>query len=327
MKKISIIIPNYNGGKYLNRCLESVLNQNYKNIEIIIVDDGSIDESKMIIENFVTKNPKVDVSVIYQNNMNGAVARNNGLNIAEGEYILFIDSDDVLANNVIKRELELIESSGADLLVGNYEVIDEHDKLIEKRKIFGKNVIYSNNDEIFTNLCDISPVPTNKIYKTDIIKNNNIYWGNVRIGQDLNFYLKYLSKCKKVVIDVEYMYKYRITGNSVSRTYSYKILDITNSFDDIKNYYYSTNNRLLYDKFIPNVQLYHYDIQLSKVRFFKKLSDKLFVLNYFKHMIKSIDYTYLVNKKKFHNYYKKTFFKINFKLLYIFLLKVRGLLK
>ena len=93
-EKVSVIIPNYNSAKYLGKCLDSVYEQNYPNLEVIIVDDGSTDESWETIQHYQRKH--TDMKTYHQENMNASVARNKGMEIATGRYYLFLDSDDIL---------------------------------------------------------------------------------------------------------------------------------------------------------------------------------------------------------------------------------------
>ncbi len=111
---ISVIIPVYNVEKYLRECVESVINQTYKNIEIILVDDGSTDSSGDICEEYIEKDSRV--TVIHQKNSGPSKTRNTGLENANGKYIYFLDSDDYIENNALELLTEAAESNGADLV-------------------------------------------------------------------------------------------------------------------------------------------------------------------------------------------------------------------
>ena len=185
-KRVSVIIPNYNAGRYIDKCINSVLNQTYKNIELIIIDDGSIDESLNIIKEY--SNKYKNILVMRQQNLNASIARNRGIENASGRYLMFIDSDDILYPDAIKKMVEIIEKDESDMVIGNFYVIDERDILKEK-------CIFTEEDRVEDKpiiLNKIAPNPSNKLYRLDIIEKYNIVFGNVRIGQDLNFYLKYL---------------------------------------------------------------------------------------------------------------------------------------
>lgn len=307
MDKVSIIIPNYNNEKYIIDCLNSVKNQNYSDIEIIVIDDGSTDNSVKIVSDYIKNNNELDIKLICQNNLNGAIARNEGLKVVTGKYLIFLDSDDMLDNNVINYSISKIKEHNCDLLIGNYSEINENNVNIKKYNFIKEEKIVSDS-EILNNLTELTPNPTNKVYDTDIIRQNNISWGNVRIGQDLNFYLKYLLNCKKVYITEKNMYKYRVINTSISRKYDFRILDIVNCFDDVKKYYKKLNKYDLYLKYIPNIELLHYNIQMGKQIKFKNKNFRKIIVNYFLISENKIDYSKCINYsekyKKIHNKFK-----------------------
>ena len=110
---ISIIIPVYNSGKYLSECLRSVVNQTYNNIEIILVNDGSTDNCQAIIYKFAAKDGRI--TPISQSNQGVQIARNNGVKIAKGEYIAFIDSDDIINKDFIRPLLHYLTKNDSDI--------------------------------------------------------------------------------------------------------------------------------------------------------------------------------------------------------------------
>ena len=109
---ISIIVPVYNSEKYIDRCLDSILNQTYKDLEIVLVNDGSNDQSLKILENYALRDTRI--KVVNQENKGVAAARNTGLDNATGDYILYVDSDDWIENNMVERMVEL--STNADIV-------------------------------------------------------------------------------------------------------------------------------------------------------------------------------------------------------------------
>ena len=121
---VSVIIPAYNVSNYITQCLESVLNQTHKEIEIICVDDGSKDDTKSILLKYAAQYPRI-IQIISQQNSGAPVARNNGFSVANGEYIQFLDADDFLMPEKIKHQLELLTKSGtkADLIAGGFKWI------------------------------------------------------------------------------------------------------------------------------------------------------------------------------------------------------------
>ena len=319
MKKVSIIIPNYNGEKYINKCLKSVIEQNYKNKEIIIIDDGSTDKSIQKIDDIINKNLKENIKLIKQNNLNASIARNEGLKNATGDYVIFLDSDDYLQKNIIEKEIEILEKTDADLLIGNYDIINEDDKFVKQSGEFNRDNEIEQN-EILNSLASLSPVPSNKVYRMENIKKNNLYWGNVKIGQDLNFYLKYLSTCKKVYTTTINIYKYRVVNNSITRTYNFKIFDIASSFDDVKKFYKNNGIFEKYEKYLAVIELNHYNKQMSKQKKFKQLKAKKLIIDYFSIQEKNIDYSKSVNYNKYYKRMRIKFkIKTIFKYIYIFI--------
>lgn len=195
--KVSVIIPVYNVEIYLDRCLESVLNQTYKNIEIIIVNDGSTDNSADICYKY----SKIDSRVIFIDQINKGVssARNAALKKASGNYIYFIDSDDYIENNTIELLLKTCIKDKTDIVSCNYykeqvngkrEVIIKKDSFIMDKETFIKELIDPNS---------ISGFLWNKFYKKDLIDVNICKFDEtVKIMEDLLFNLEISEKVKKV---------------------------------------------------------------------------------------------------------------------------------
>lgn len=128
--KISIIVPVYNVEKYLIRCLDSIVNQTYKNLEIILVDDGSTDRCSEICDTYAGKDKRINV--IHKENGGLSDARNRGIEIATGEYLAFVDSDDYIAANMYAVLLERMLNDGSDMAVCNFLYVDEQEKLLEE---------------------------------------------------------------------------------------------------------------------------------------------------------------------------------------------------
>lgn len=116
--KISVIVPIYNADKYLARCIESIVNQTYHNLEIILVDDGSVDQSLKICEQYAKNDTRI--KIIYQHNQGVSVARNNGISHANGEYVCFVDADDFVSEDYCQNLVELIKRDKSDIAVTTY---------------------------------------------------------------------------------------------------------------------------------------------------------------------------------------------------------------
>ncbi|MGN1326481.1 MAG: glycosyltransferase family 2 protein, partial [Clostridia bacterium] len=136
MPKITVIMPVYNVEKYLEEAIDSVIYQTYQNLEIILIDDGSTDNSGNICDEYAKKDSHI--KVIHQENKGLSGARNTGLDIATGEYIMFIDSDDIFPKDACEKMLKFMEEKDADYIVGNYTNMSEEGEIWEK-PIFDTN--------------------------------------------------------------------------------------------------------------------------------------------------------------------------------------------
>lgn len=196
---VSIIIPVYNTEEYLNKCLDSVLNQTYKNIEIIIIDDESTDNSYEILQKYQKEDKRI--ILLRQKNSGQGVARNKGIEIAKGEYICFVDSDDRIAKNMVEEMIKEIEKTSSDF--SSFLIAFENSK---NQKIYRKkfNYLTLEKENIYKNaieIKDIFTVPWNKIYKKDFLIKNSVFFPEIRKNEDIFFVHKlafYSKKCSFV---------------------------------------------------------------------------------------------------------------------------------
>ena len=229
MRKFSIIIPVYNTEKYLEKCISSVINQKYKNFEVILIDDGSKDNSGAICDEYAKKDNKV--KVIHQINAGVSTARNVGIKNANGKYIIFLDSDDSLNGESLTRLNDIIEKNEEiDCILYNVDG-EFKDGMYKEEKL--KSLIVQ---LIITE--KINP-PWNKVYKRNIIEENNIVFDkNIQIGEDLLFSITYLSYANNICILNEELYNYTVdNSNSLTRKYKenkYKQLMYVD--DEIRKY-------------------------------------------------------------------------------------------
>ena len=195
--KISIIIPIYKAEKYLNDCLDSIINQSLTNIQIICINDESPDNSLNILEEYSKKDKRIIIKNI--KHVSISETRNEGLKYVEGEYIGFVDDDDFIDLNQYEKMYEFAKKDDIDLLQFETQVINENQKLkdFKDRKIIYKDekVIKNIDGNILLYLGNEN---WNKIYKTKIIKKNNITFVPNLGGEDLNFNLKIYPFVKKL---------------------------------------------------------------------------------------------------------------------------------
>lgn len=227
---ISVIIPVYNVSLYLRQCLDSIINQTYTQLEILLINDGSTDDSLEICQEYALKDSRI--SVISQQNKGLAAARNKGLALASAEYLMFVDSDDWLALTTIETVFPFVK--GVDLVCFSF-IKQYEDKAVNRS--FGLNGKYEASflqrritGPLKGELSDPSHLETlvtawGKIYKTAIIRENSISAKNIKdIGswEDGLFNWEYLNYCKSVYILDEPFYNYR-KFNPTSMTSNYKV--------------------------------------------------------------------------------------------------------
>lgn len=221
--KVSIIIPAFNVEQYLEECLESILSQKFNDYEIIIIDDGSTDRTKDIAKLYAKKYNSI-ISLYEQNNLGPSGARNTGLNVAEGEYILYIDSDDYINKGTIQRLIELIEMNSLDTLLFSCKRVIMDGGNIESASHWG----YCKEDlrgkpgiEIMAEL-----LPTKSLYdvvwlqfvKRELIEKNGIRFYPGIIHEDHLYTFSVLLKSKACGYITEELYNYRIREKSIMTT-------------------------------------------------------------------------------------------------------------
>ena len=269
--KISIIVPVYNVEKYLNRCIDSILNQTFDDFELILIDDGSTDKSGEICDKYMKDDSRV--KVIHQKNSGPSYARNMGLNLANGDYIGFVDSDDWIDVNMYEH-LYL-------------SCLNEHSEMsiIGIREVNESNVCLSEYIPSNINLSEIlkRAYPCNKLFKKELFENEKFVLG--RYYEDLELISKLFIKSKKVstINTIGYNYLKR-TGSTTSSRDS-KIIDNIWAYTKIKEYL------ILNDKY----EIYEDEFKKS-IEFFKKfyanilydyptrflINHKSEIINYFK---------------------------------------------
>lgn len=234
MKDISVIIPVYNAENYLKDIIQDIKKQTITNYEIILVNDGSIDHSKEICNELV-ENEK-NIRVIHQENQGPSVARNNGIKVSQGRYIIFLDADDNIPKNMFQLLYDSINTKNTDLAIGEYNVCTLYDEKI-KNNITTKTPLNDMNgkEAIISGILSQNTTPIfnylwNKIYVRDIIIKNDIkFEKSLRYAEDLLFNLTYLSHIDRISIVHESVYQYnkRNMINSLSNKLQNNIYENT----------------------------------------------------------------------------------------------------
>lgn len=234
-EKISVIIPVYNVAEYLIECMESVINQTYKNIEIILVDDGSTDYSRNICDEYEKKDRRI--RVIHKKNGGLSDARNAGINIASGTYITFIDSDDKITVDMIEYLWTMLISQNVDMSVCQCDYIDERSNLIKNRGLFNDSLILGTEKcmEAFLENPGFNTVAWGKLYKRTFFENVRYPVG--KYHEDIFTTYRLVDMCSSVAIGKERKYLYRKRVTSISRhEFSIKHLDAVEGAECRANY-------------------------------------------------------------------------------------------
>lgn len=262
MKKVSIIVPVYNVESYIDKCLNSLIKQTLKDIEIIVVNDGSPDNSQKIIDKYVKKYPKKVKSYIRENGGQG-FARNFGLEKATGEYIGYVDSDDYVELNMYEKLYKKAKKDDLDIVIcGSHNVTEEGKKTVE----LDRNLFKDKKKNAFFGRMAV----WNKIYKKELLLNNNISFRSKLWYEDLDFTLQILSLAKKVGYINKPYYNYLLRqGSTMNNSNINRNLEITLAFDEVIK-----NKKLKqYDSIIEFLALDHIYIS-SIVRVVNAKADK-----------------------------------------------------
>lgn len=245
--KISVIVPVYNVEKYLCKCIDSIINQTYTNLEIILIDDGSPDNCGVVCDDYFLKDNRI--KVIHKENGGLSDARNAGLDIAIGDYISFIDSDDYIHKDFYKTLINLIVKYNAD--IAQCEFLDVYEEDVDNfsndKLYINEKITILNNNEAINNLFNENYVNTvvvwNKLYKKELFK--NIRYPKGKIHEDEYTTYKLLFSAKKIVSISMQMYYYLRRSNSImGKGFNIKSLDKLYAYYEQILFY---NNKKLFE--------------------------------------------------------------------------------
>lgn len=221
---ISIIIPVYNSENYISKCIESIINSYTLNdLETIIVDDGSKDNSYSIVKKYQNKDTRI--KLIKQDNKGPSAARNKGLNISKGKYIMFVDSDDYLHENTLFYFRELLLSGKYDTIMFNYSRTNEENKIQKNTPLFCDNYEYGidSKNRIYETLVSHHKLnhPVAKFYSNELIQKHDIrFEESLRVGEDRVFNMEYFYYSKKGFYKDVYFYYYRKNTQSLTKNFN-----------------------------------------------------------------------------------------------------------
>lgn len=245
---ISVIIPIYNVEKYLKECIDSILNQTYKNIEIILVDDGSTDNSPNICDEYTQKDTRV--ITIHQKNQGVSSARNKGLEASKGNYIFWIDSDDYVKEDCIEKLYNLLKKYDSDISICDYTQGSDRDYVFVdnevKEEVYdsftGLNNIYKNHHYSFIMAASWAKLIKKSLYK-------DLKYPVAKIFEDIYLSHHLISKCNKISYTNEVMYYYYQWPESILGKKLYKAkLDYLGAFKERIHFFENLNYKELQEK-------------------------------------------------------------------------------
>ncbi len=289
---VSVIIPVYKVEDYLDRCVQSVVNQTYKNIEIILVDDGSPDNCPAMCDEWAEKDSRI--KVIHKKNGGLSDARNYGLDAADGEYISFVDSDDYVADHMIQKLYDTMQTDKSDLAMTNYLCFDDNGSNFNyENKLPIQNGIINKEEAFKTLFGDYHwhyVIACSKLYKRFLFDGFRFPYG--KLHEDLHTTHLIFDKCSLISLVHEPLYYYYQNNSSITHVYSIKRLDAVDAYISRFDFFYKRQN---------------YYCAAMNVKF---MQEKLLTAQL------SLDLKDKTAKEKIHNYrriYKKLLKKVIFK--------------
>lgn len=324
--KLSVILPVYNMEKYLKKCLNSILLGSFKDFELIIINDGSTDNSEKIILEFMKKY-KEKIIYIKKENEGLSETRNCGLKHAKGEYISFIDSDDFIEKDMYETMVKKLEEFPFDIVVCDVNLVYEDSKRINTITS-GYTHDIKDKETIKKTMPYFYPTVWNKIYKKEIIQNisflKNVWY------EDLEFMLKLYPSINSIGVVKKPLYNYLQRKNSITYTYNNKLYDIINNMESVLAFYkqngkyeeYKSELEYLYVRYafatFPKrlakckskteykigidyafSKVNEYFPEYKKNKYLRKISAKSLYIKNFSKFISNINY-YIQNMKKYN---------------------------
>lgn len=258
---ISFIVPVYNGERFLHTCLDSILSQSEKDIELILINDGSTDGSADILHKYAMQDARV--RVLTQKNQGVSAARNLGFSKANGDYICFFDCDDVLLDGSAEHMLNRAKETDADLVAASFRYLYTESGQTRVVNLPVSDAILDRQSSL--SAMHLTSLGGCKLWRAQMLRENHLQYPPYRIAEDVGFYLCALACCKHVAVMNHPVYDYRIHGSSSVQTATLKVLDCIGVFDDVTAFYRTRGvdaamqNELLFDR------MFHYLLWLERL--------------------------------------------------------------
>lgn len=231
MKKVSVIVPVYNVEHYLEKCLSSLVNQSLQEIEILVVNDGSTDNSQQIIDDFQQRFPEKIFPFVKEN---GGLsdARNFALDRASGEFIGFVDSDDYVTETMFDEMYHLAKKHNAEMVVCNLQKVEEFGTVTQKLTQIPNMPEKINLKEHFSVFSDLSYFACNKLFNRELFREKRFKKG-VHF-EDIQLIPQLLLECETLAQTQSYHYQYLERSDSITKTHTERGLDILKAVEDVE---------------------------------------------------------------------------------------------
>ncbi|MBU5268069.1 glycosyltransferase family 2 protein [Virgibacillus proomii] len=230
--KVSIIIPVYNAADFLENCLNSVVNQSYRSLEVIVINDGSTDNSVSIIKRFIESDSRF--SLYDQSNQGLGHTRNRGISISQGKYLFFLDADDEIPKNAICTLVQSLEKTGADFSCGKVIRFNTKRKYVPIRhlefNLYNKHEVTNVNKR--PELLQDS-IACNKLWRKDFILNNELFFKEKSYYEDLTFTTKAMVLAKRIAINKKNVYYWRVREDKNNPSITQQQMKLSNTSDRI----------------------------------------------------------------------------------------------
>lgn len=248
MELVSVIVPIYNVEAYLERCVESILQQTYEHIEIILVDDGSPDRCGSMCEEYAKKDNRI--KVLHKKNGGLSDARNAGLEMAKGKYVLFVDSDDLIKKELVESCVQTAEKNSSDIVIFDFNRVEENEEIVTTMEI-EKSGTYTLESE--PRILFGSPSAVNKLFRRDLFIKTGIRFPVGKYYEDLGTIPKLLLLADKIDYIKESYYDYMIRSGSIMTAAKFEknYEDRTEMLNGILDFYKEKN---VYEKFYKELE-------------------------------------------------------------------------
>ncbi len=297
MDKISVIVPIYNSEKYLKQCIESILSQTYRNFELILISDGSKDESVSICKKYQQEDDRIKILELEHKGVSNA--RNQGINVATGDFICFIDSDDEVDKNYLQMLILLQNKYNADIVEADIQYmnakqiknIDDQEEVVTPRQMMSR--LYSKNGVR-------TVIITNKLYKKEIFE--KIRFDTERENEDEFIAHRLIFEVKnKIVVSNQKLYFYRIHKNSRQRTFNKKKLELLEVFDE-REKYFPQDKELIIKNRMAKIDMILLLYSVCKIN--KQKEEQEYLKNIFEQEYNNIDFKLNIKRKiKYFGFY------------------------